>query len=149
MSKRLAMQNYLPDAHKLMKELDALVKTGIDSKCLELIKIRASQLNGCSYCLNLHTHDAVKAGVPIEKIYVLSAWREAKQWFTPEEQVILQLTEEITLIGEHGVSDAVYDEAITLLGEEQVAFVMLAAIMINNWNRVGISLKLHPINYNI
>lgn len=79
--------------------------------------------------------------------YVLSAWHEAKNWFTDEEQIILQLTEEITKIGEHGITDDVYDRAIEIFGEEKTGHLILAAISINSWNRIGVGLSMHPVQY--
>jgi len=147
MKKRLALQNYLPEAYKLMKEMDDLVAKGIDPLHFELIKIRGSQLNGCAYCLNKHITDAINLGENPNRIYVLNAWHEAKEWFTEEEQIILQLTEEITLIGQHGISEAVYDRAVEVFGEEQLSHLILAAISINSWNRVGVGLHFHPVKY--
>jgi AhpD family alkylhydroperoxidase len=147
MKKRLALQTFLPDAYKLMKEMDGMIKDGINPLYLEMIKTRASQINGCAYCLNMHITDAVKLGEDPQRMHVLSAWREAKHWFTEEEQIILQLTEEITLIGQHGISEAVYDRAEEIFGEEKLAHIILAAISINSWNRVGVGLHLHPVKY--
>lgn len=147
MEKRLALQKYLPDAYKLLKELDEIVKKGMEPVTLELIKIRASQLNGCAYCLNKHTTDAIALGEDPQRLNVLSAWREAKKWFTAEEQLIFLITEEVTRIGEHGISDEVYEKALELLGEEKLAHVILAAININAWNRIGVGVSLHPVKY--
>jgi AhpD family alkylhydroperoxidase len=147
MKKRLALQKYLPQAYQLMKEMDDLINKGIEPLHLEMIKIRASQLNGCAYCLNKHITDAIQLGEDPHRIYVLSAWHEAKNWFTDEEQIILQLTEEITKIGEHGITDDVYDRAIETFGEEKTGHLILAAISINSWNRIGIGLSMHPVQY--
>lgn len=147
MKKRLSLQDYLPQAYKLMKEIDSLVKEGVEPLHIEMIKIRTSQLNGCAYCLNMHTTDAIKLGEDPQRLNVLSAWREALNWFTEEEQVILQLTEEITHIGQHGISDKVYDRAEELFGEEKLARLIVAVISINSWTRVGVSLHLNPVKY--
>lgn len=139
------MHNLVPDAYKLMREFDAIVKSAdINPLYLEIIKTRASQLNGCAYCLNKHIGDAIKLGEDPRRMYVLSAWREAKDWFTEEEQIIIRLTEEITQIGQHGISDEVYDRALTLFGEQKLAHLILAAVSINGWNRIGVGLNLHP-----
>ena len=149
MKKRLLFHDYLPEAYKLMKEIDAVAKVGIEPLYIEMIKIRTSQLNGCAYCLNMHITDAIKLGEDPQRLNVLSAWREALNWFTEEEQVILQLTEEVTLIGQHGISDKVYDRAVELFGEEKLARLILAAISINSWTRVGVSQHLHPVKYKL
>lgn len=145
MKTRLAMHNVVPDAYRLMREFDAVVKNAdINPLHLEIIKTRASQLNGCAYCLNKHIGDAVKLGEDPRRMYVLSAWREAQDWFTEEEQIILLLTEEITQIGQHGISDEVYDRALARFGETKLAHLILAAVSINSWNRIGVGLNLHP-----
>ena len=108
----------------------------------ELIKIRASQINGCAYCIDMHTKDARKYGETEQRIYALNAWRETP-YFTEEEQAILALTEEITLI-QHQVSDSTYEKALELLGEKYLAQVILAIVTINAWNRIAISTGMQP-----
>ncbi|PZR22694.1 MAG: hypothetical protein DI539_04910 [Flavobacterium psychrophilum] len=108
----------------------------------ELIKIRASQINGCAYCLDMHTKDALKYGETQQRIFTLSAWRDTP-FFTKEEQAILALTEEVTLISNH-VSDATYNEAVAVLGEKYVAQVIMAIIVINSWNRIAITTGMMP-----
>jgi AhpD family alkylhydroperoxidase len=147
MKKRLSLQDYLPQAYKLMKEIDSLVKEGVEPLYIEMIKIRTSQLNGCAYCLNMHITDAIKLGEDSQRLNVLSAWKEALNWFSEEEQIILKLTEEITLIGQHGISEDVYDRAVELFGEEKLARLIVAVISINSWTRVGVSFHLHPLKY--
>ena len=140
------MHEHFPESYKLMKELDELIKkSGIPPLQLEMIKIRASQINGCAYCMDKHSGDAVKQGEDVRRLYVLSGWREAIDWFSEEEQTILRLTEEISLIGEQGLSDATYDKALELFGESRLAYLIMAVISINAWNRVGVGLKMQPV----
>ncbi|OXG09073.1 AhpD family alkylhydroperoxidase [Flavobacterium araucananum] len=108
----------------------------------ELIKIRASQINGCAFCINMHTKDARKAGETEQRIYALNAWRDTP-YFTEEERAILALTEEITLISNH-VKEETYEQAAKVLDEKYLAQVILAIITINVWNRIGISTNLIP-----
>ncbi|ASZ13026.1 carboxymuconolactone decarboxylase family protein [Chitinophaga pendula] len=146
MKKRLNMHNIFPDLYKHLTQIDQQIKAaGIPPLYLELIKIRTSQINGCAYCLDKHISDAIKLGEEPRKIYVLSAWHEAVNWFSAEEQAIIRLTEEIAHIGEHGISDDVYDNALQLFGEEKLAFLISAAISMNAWNRLGVGLNLHPV----
>lgn len=146
---RLKMNEVFPESYKLLWEIDTLIKkAGIPPLYLELIKLRASQLNGCAYCLNAHSNDALKHGEDPKRLYVLSAWREAKDWFNEEEQAILQLTEEVTQIGTHGISDEVYSRSIELFGEQKTGYLIMAAININSWNRLGVGLNMHPVNNN-
>lgn len=105
----------------------------------ELIKIRASQINGCAFCINMHTKDAIKYGETPQRIFLLNAWREAKELFTEEEQVILEITEEITLISQKGLSEETYQKGKTLFNENQLADIIMAAVVINMWNRIAIS----------
>ncbi|GGG43323.1 carboxymuconolactone decarboxylase family protein [Epilithonimonas arachidiradicis] len=113
----------------------------------ELIKIRASQINGCAHCLDLHTRDAVKLGETPQRIYLLNAWREALELYSVEEQVILEMTEEITLINKKGLSEKTYNKAKELFTEQQIAEIIMTAIIINSYNRIGIS-TLMPISRN-
>ncbi|WP_374462214.1 carboxymuconolactone decarboxylase family protein [Chryseobacterium taeanense] len=105
----------------------------------ELIKIRASQINSCAFCLNMHTKDALKYGETPQRIFLLNAWRDAKELFTEEEQIILQITEEVTLISQKGLSEEIYQKAKTFFNESQLADIIMAAITINMWNRIAIS----------
>jgi alkylhydroperoxidase AhpD family core domain len=105
----------------------------------ELIKIRASQINACAFCLNMHTKDAIKYGETPQRIFLLNAWTEAKELFTEEEQIILQITEEITLISHKGLSEETYQKAKELFNESQFADIIMAAVVINMWNRIAIS----------
>ena len=134
-----------PNAYKAMDSLDNYVSsTSIDPRQQELIRIRASQINGCAYCVNAHTHDARKAGETEQRIYLISVWREAPNVFSEEEQVLLAMTEEITLIHQHGLSEALYDQAIALFGEVKTAEIIMIIITINAWNRIGVGLNMHP-----
>jgi AhpD family alkylhydroperoxidase len=145
MANRFNLKEIIPDMHEIFMQLSqAVANTGIDQLHQELIKIRASQINGCAYCLRKHCKDAIAYGEDPKRLYVLSAWREAKNWFSKEEQVILRLTEEITLIADHGLSDQTYDEAIALFGEEMTAKLIVSVININALNRLAVSLTMHP-----
>ena len=144
MSTRSKTKNVDPAAYKPMLALEKYIsESSLDKAHYELIKIRASQINGCSYCLDMHSKDARKIGVSEQKIYLLSAWKETP-FYTEEERTILALTEEITLIANHGVSDEVYNKAVEILGEAYTKVVLMAVITINAWNRIGVTDKLMP-----
>ncbi|MCD6065265.1 MAG: alkylhydroperoxidase like protein AhpD family [Bacteroidetes bacterium] len=139
METRINIPETDPGALKAMLELDKYLQTtDLSNTHKELIKIRVSQINGCSYCINKHTKDARKYGETEQRIYLLSAWRETNL-YTPEERAIFALTEEMTLISQGGVSKATYDQALELLGEKYLAQVMMAVITMNAWNRIGIT----------
>ncbi len=134
MENRINLSKAEPQAIKAMLAIDNyLSATPLDKHQRELIKIRASQINGCSYCINLHTKDARKYGETEQRLYLLSAWRET-DLFTEEERCVLAMTEEITLISQHGLCDATYETAIRLFGENYTAQLIMAIISINAWN---------------
>lgn len=145
MNKRFEMVKVQPAAYKAMNSLEQYIRTGtITPLEREMINIRASQINGCAYCVNLHTHDARKLGETEQRIYLISVWREAKNIFSEQEQLLLEMTEEITLIHNHGLSDPLYEKAIEFWGEERTAQIIMAIITINAWNRIGVGLNMHP-----
>lgn len=117
-------------------------QTSISKTHRELIKIRASQINKCAYCLDMHTHDARESGETEQRIYTLNAWRETN-FFTEEERAILALTEEVTLIT-NGVSHETYENAVRVLGEKYYVSVLMAIVAINAWNRIGVTSELKP-----
>jgi AhpD family alkylhydroperoxidase len=143
MSQRILIGKADPAAYKAMMGLDKYLETTRLSATLkDLIKIRASQINGCAYCINKHTKEAREAGETEQRIYALNAWRDTP-FFTPEERAVLALTEEITLITNH-VSDDTYNAAAALFDEEYLAQLMMAVIIINAWTRIGIATAMQP-----
>jgi AhpD family alkylhydroperoxidase len=145
MSRRINFNDVQPNAYDAMDALDKFVdETSIDKLHREFIKIRASQINGCAYCVDAHSHDALKLGVPMQKVILISAWREAKNIFSEEEKLLFRMTEEITLIHQHGLSDETYKKAIDIFGEEKTAQMIMAIVTINAWNRIGVATELRP-----
>lgn len=135
------MEETAPGLYKAMFALEkGLAASDLSKTHRELIKIRASQINGCAFCINMHSRDARKNGETEQRIYLLNAWRET-DLYTPEERVILALTEEVTLIQQH-VSDKTYRDAVELLGESYTAQVIMATVTINAWNRIAISTEM-------
>jgi len=145
MSKRINFNDVQSKAYDAMDALDRFVaEASIDKLHKEFIKIRASQINGCAYCVDSHSHDALKLEASLQKVLLISAWREAKNIFSEEEQLLFRMTEEITLIHQHGLSDDTYQNAIHLFGEEKTAQIIMAIITINAWNRIGVATELRP-----
>jgi len=145
MKTRFNLLSVVPEAYAPLIQMDKLLAdTKLERIQREMIKIRTSQINGCAYCLNAHTKDAVKYGENPQRIFVMSAWREARNWFSETDQLILELTEEVTLISKHGVSDEIFEKAVALLGEETTAKVILAIVAMNSWNRLGIAFSKQP-----
>lgn len=123
--------------HKIAE--DAAAEAGIDPKLVELIKIRASQLNGCAYCLDMHSRDARKKGEDERRLYVLSAWRETTL-FNEQEAAALALTEAMTELSRHrDVPDEIYDRAAEVFTERQLTVVVWLATVINTFNRFGVT----------
>ncbi|WP_134683540.1 carboxymuconolactone decarboxylase family protein [Brevibacillus migulae] len=132
------------EAYQAMFQLESYVRnSGLDYKLYELIKTRASQINGCAFCLDMHTHDARKAGETEQRLYLLNAWREAP-CYTPEERAVLALTEAVTLISEKGVPNDVYEEVRTYFDEKQFINLLMAINTINCWNRLAITVRMVP-----
>lgn len=143
MEKRINIQEADPQAYRAMLGLESyLAKTDIPKTLKELIKIRASQINNCAFCLNMHTRDALKAGETEQRIFVLSAWREAGDLFTEEEKAVLAMTEEITLIHQKGLSEETYQKAAKAFTGNQITQIIMAIITINAWNRIAVSTHL-------
>lgn len=129
-----------PTAYKAGIGMETALQTSFLSPIQkELIKIRASQINGCAFCLDMHTKDALKYGETPQRIFLLNAWREAKELFTQEEQVILMIVEEVTLISHKGLTEETYQKAKELFNETQIGDIIMAGIVINMWNRIAIS----------
>jgi AhpD family alkylhydroperoxidase len=145
MKARFRMLQVQPDAYKAMRALEAyLANSNIDPLHMELIKIRASQINGCAFCVNMHIGNALKKGEKEQRLHLISVWREAENVFTEEERVLLEITEEVTLIHRHGLSDALYEKALQLFGEVKLAQILMVIVTINGWNRIAVSLKTAP-----
>ncbi|WP_407358987.1 carboxymuconolactone decarboxylase family protein [Microbacterium sp. LTA6] len=120
------------------KAAEAGVDAGLSPLLVELVKVRASQLNGCAYCLRMHCADAVTHGETPERLAVLAAWWES-QYFSAEEQAALQIIERVTMIGDHGrLADRGVDVE-SILNEKQIAAVTWLAVAINSWNRIAVS----------
>jgi len=120
------------------KAAEAGTDAGLSPLLVELVKVRASQLNGCAFCLRMHCADAVEAGETADRLAVLAGWWES-QYFTPEEQAALQIAENVTLIGDHGRLADRGVEIDGVLTEKQIAAVTWLAVVINSWNRIAIS----------
>lgn len=144
MESRIVIPNVAPEAYQALMNLEKYISsTSLTSTHKELLKIRASQVNGCAFCINMHTADARKYGETEQRIYLLSAWREADV-YTEEEKAILALTEEVTLINNH-VSEEVYQNAARLFDAKYLAEIILAIITINAWNRLAITTGLRAV----
>ena len=147
MDARLDYTKASPEAYKAMVQMEGVVRrSGIDPKLLELMKIRASQLNGCAYCIDMHTKDARFKGENEQRIYALDAWRETP-FYTEKERAALAWTEALTNIQTGHAPEAVYQELSRNFSEEERVNLTLAITTINAWNRIAIGFRLVPGSY--
>ncbi len=145
MRQRISIKELEPKAYESLYVMEKyLSTTDISPQLRELIKIRASQINKCAYCLEMHTKDARKLGETEQRIYALSAWEESPL-FTDEERTVLALTDEVTQIAQSGVSDKTFQDIQKYFTENQIAQIILIINQINFWNRIAVSTKMfHP-----
>jgi AhpD family alkylhydroperoxidase len=128
-----------PDSYTAMLGLEKYIRSSqIEPLLRELIKIRASQLNGCAYCIDMHSQEALKLGETARRIFALSAWKESPL-FSEKERAVLQLTEEVTVMTQDGVSDETYTNVLNFFGEKILAQIIMQIIIINSWNRIAVS----------
>jgi AhpD family alkylhydroperoxidase len=148
---RVALKKVTPKVQEAMRGLHAAAvlaaeDAGIEPELLELLRIRASQINGCAFCLDMHTKDARARGEDEQRIYALNAWRETP-FFTDRERAALALTEAVTLVHDGHVPDAVYAQAAEVFDDEQIAALIWAATVINAYNRIAIATRMVPGAY--
>ncbi|MEO2062315.1 MAG: carboxymuconolactone decarboxylase family protein [Christiangramia sp.] len=147
MIKRLNYEVVSPEALKGMMEMESyLTNSGLEPRLYELVKIRASQLNGCAYCLDMHTKDARNAGESEQRLYTLSAWRETS-FFTKRERAALAWTEAMTKISENDISDSLYNKVADNFSEKEMVALSMAIVAINGWNRLAITFRKEPGTY--
>ncbi|HDZ3729222.1 MULTISPECIES: carboxymuconolactone decarboxylase family protein [Vibrio] len=143
MNTRIDIAEIQPKAVKAMLGIENyLSNTQLSANLKELIKLRASMINQCAYCIEMHSKEALKVGIEQQKIFALSAWKESPR-FDDKERSLLQLVDEMTLIHHKGVSELTYQMCIESLGEQQTAEAMMQVIMINAWNRFALATKMH------
>jgi AhpD family alkylhydroperoxidase len=144
MNTRLDYAKASPEGYRAMLAFNRFVATcGLEPRLLELIKIRASQINGCAFCIDMHAFDARALGETEQRIYLLDAWRESP-FYSDRERAALAWTEAVTLVSESGVPDAVYDHAREHFSEEELANLTWAIVVINGWNRVSVAFRAQP-----
>ncbi|HEY4454096.1 MAG TPA: carboxymuconolactone decarboxylase family protein [Pseudonocardiaceae bacterium] len=144
---RLDVSTLAPGVYKAMMRLEMEIRKGIDPTLHELVQIRASQINYCAYCLDMHTKDALAKGESIERIIQLSAWEESKHFYSPKEIAALELTEAITLITDGFVPDEGFERARKHFDDAELAGLIAAITMINSWNRLSVSVRNPPGHY--
>jgi AhpD family alkylhydroperoxidase len=144
MSARLNWYKLSPDAYKAMLGMEqALEKSGLELSLLELVRLRASQLNGCAYCVNMHANDARQAGETEQRLQCLSVWRETA-FFTPRERAALAWVESLTLLPQEGAPQARFETLREQFTDKEMVDLTLAISTINAWNRFGVGFALQP-----
>jgi len=139
MEQRIQLDLIEPNSYKAMFALEKyLQQSDLKKTHKELIKIRASQINGCAFCIDMHTKEAIENGETPQRIFLLNAWRETNL-FTKEERTLLEITEEITLIHKKGLTTETYEKAITVFDQNYLSQIIMAITTINAWNRIAIS----------
>jgi AhpD family alkylhydroperoxidase len=147
MEPRIAYANVAPGALRAMYALETYVRqSGLEPSLLELVKTRASQINGCAYCLDMHTKDARAHGETEQRLYALPAWRETP-FFTERERAALAWTEAVTRVADGHVPDTVFEEVRPHFTDEELVNLTLAVVAINGWNRLAISFRAVPGTY--
>jgi len=141
MQQRLSYSKVSPEGTDILQKLERYVKnSGLEADLLGLVKLRASQINGCAYCIDMHTKDARTHGESEQRLYGVSAWHEAP-FYSERERAALAWTESVTLVGETHVPDDVYAEARKFFSEKELVDLTFAIIAINSWNRLAISFR--------
>ncbi|MFE7466360.1 carboxymuconolactone decarboxylase family protein [Streptomyces sp. NPDC057499] len=138
---------HAPDVYRAAVRLDAAARKGIDPVIGELVKIRASQLNHCAFCLDMHTKDAIAAGESVERIVQLSAWEESRHFYTPKEIAAIELTEAVTVLTDGFVPDEVWEKAAEHFDEAELSHLLAAIVSINVWNRFAVTTRMVPGHY--
>ena len=139
MEKIIDIQRIEPKAYEAMLGLEKYLSTStLDKKLIELIKTRASQINGCAYCIEMHANDALKYGETQRRIFAVSAWWESPL-FDEKEKIALKMAEEITLIAKEGLSSETYRKAKENFSDNEIAQIIMVTVTINSWNRIAVS----------
>ncbi len=147
MNPRIDYKRVAPEAYRAMAGLEAYLKDcTIEKPLRELVKLRASQINGCAFCIDMHTKDARAAGETEQRLYALSAWRETP-FFSDRERAALAWTEAVTMVGQTHVADDVYEQARAHFDEKELVDLTLAIVAINGWNRIAVSFRSVPGSY--
>jgi AhpD family alkylhydroperoxidase len=146
MSNRIDYMKAAPDAMKgFIAVYGYLAQSGLDKHLVDLVFLRVSQINGCAYCIDMHTQDMHKHGVPFEKLVLTSAWRESGEVFTKREQAALAWAESVALVADTGVPDADYDAALAEFSDKELADLSVAIALMSAFNRMGVAFRNKPV----
>lgn len=141
--RRINLQEVAPEGFELVLKLEGYIRRRVEKKLLHLVKLRASIVNGCTYCVDMHSQDAIEEGESTRRLFAVAAWHDAP-FFDERERAALALTDSVTRLGEGGVPDDVWDGAAKVFTEEEVADLLIAIATINTWNRIAIPSRTPP-----
>ncbi|MCY0926035.1 carboxymuconolactone decarboxylase family protein [Streptomyces sp. H27-H1] len=144
---RMQLAKLAPEFYKAAVALDAAAVKGLDPALVELVKLRASQINHCAFCIDMHSKDALAAGEDVERLLLLAAWDESRHFYTEKELAAIELTEAVTVLTDGFVPDEVYERASRHFEDEELAQVIALIAVINVWNRIGVTTRLSPGHY--
>lgn len=150
MKRRMNVAEAVPELYASIRSLDgAVVRSGLDPRLLHLVKLRASQINGCAYCVDLHVKEARAAGISEQVLHLLPVWEESPL-FNARDRAALAWTENLTLLAESGVSDSMFEAVSVVFSIKEIAQLTIAIGTINVWNRIAVSSRMiHPIDHAI
>ena len=147
MEPRIHYKSVAPSAYRAMAGLEAYLREcSLEKPLRELVKLKASQINGCAFCIDMHSKDARAGGETEQRLYALSAWRETP-FFSDRERAALAWTEAVTMVGQTHVPDEVYEQARAHFDEKELVDLTLAVVAINGWNRLAVSFRSVPGSY--
>ncbi|MEU9719995.1 carboxymuconolactone decarboxylase family protein [Streptomyces sp. NPDC047976] len=144
---RMQYAKVAPEVYKAVIGLEIAAKKGLDPSLVELVKLRASQLNHCAFCMDMHSKDALAAGESVERILLLGAWEESRHFYTEKELAAIELTEAVTVLTDGFVPDEVYARAAKHFEEAELAQLIAVIATINVWNRIGVTTRMVPGHY--
>ncbi|MEE6263470.1 carboxymuconolactone decarboxylase family protein [Plantactinospora sonchi] len=140
---RINIASVAPEAYQAVMGLEKYARANLDHTVLELVKVRASMINGCTFCVDMHSREALAAGESSRRLFAVAAWREAP-FFDERERTALALTDAVTRLGEHGVPNDVWEAAAKVWSEKELADLVVAIATINVWNRIAITSRTAP-----
>jgi AhpD family alkylhydroperoxidase len=142
-NQRFDLSTVAPGGYASVMRMESYVRANVATDLLELVKLRASIINGCAFCVDMHATDALAAGEHVRRVVAVAAWRESPL-FSDRERVALELTDAVTRLGEHGVPDDLWARTVAELGERPTADLLLAIATINVWNRIAVTTRIAP-----
>jgi AhpD family alkylhydroperoxidase len=143
-SARMSLPQAAPEAYRAIAGVEAYIRgCGLDRSLIELVRLRASQINSCAFCIDMHSKDARRAGETEQRLYLLNAWREAP-FYTERERAALAWTEHLTRLSTDGAPDSEYERLRAVFSEAEIANLTVLVGLINLWNRIGVGFRLAP-----